>query len=115
VNMVNVRSGPDLWHSYSTSPDEEPCTRTLSEFLLENEGKRCVVVLDVSIPAPFVVWCLTLLAQEIEKIDDEKALWSLHMPWEMGASTLGYSTFTAHTNYGTTHRAMPARSNPAGG
>lgn len=40
---------------------------TLAEFLTENEGKRCVVVLD-----------------EIDKIVDEKAIWSLLMPWELG-------------------------------
>ena len=26
---------------------QEPSTNTLSQFLIENEGKRCVVVLDV--------------------------------------------------------------------
>jgi ATP-dependent Clp protease ATP-binding subunit ClpA len=65
--MINIRSGHDLWQAYSTTLDEEPSTRTLTEFLVENAGKRCVVVLD-----------------EIEKIGDDKALWSLHMPWETG-------------------------------
>ncbi|KAF6763742.1 hypothetical protein DFP72DRAFT_986545 [Ephemerocybe angulata] len=61
VNMVSVRSQDDLWESYSINPHE------LAEFLVNNEGKRCVVVLD-----------------EIEKVDNEKVLWSLLMPWESG-------------------------------
>jgi len=40
---------------------------TLSQFLIENEGKRCVVVLD-----------------EIEKVTDPSVLYSLLMPWELG-------------------------------
>ncbi|TFY53835.1 hypothetical protein EVG20_g9951 [Dentipellis fragilis] len=46
VNMTTLRSPHDLWDSYSMSPYEDATTCTLSEFLLENEGKRCVVVLD---------------------------------------------------------------------
>lgn len=49
VNMTTLRSTHDLWQSYSMDPYEEPSTSTLAEFLTENEGKRCVVVLDVSI------------------------------------------------------------------
>ncbi|RXW14370.1 hypothetical protein EST38_g11489, partial [Candolleomyces aberdarensis] len=67
VNMVTVRSQDDLWESYSMNPIEEPTNCTLAEFLVNNEGKRCVVVLD-----------------EIEKVDNEKVLWSLLMPWEHG-------------------------------
>ncbi|KAJ8522358.1 hypothetical protein ONZ45_g1057 [Pleurotus djamor] len=67
VNMTTVRSTLDLWRSYSLSPYEEPSSSTLAEFLVENEGKRCVVVLD-----------------EIEKTEDSKALHSLLMPWELG-------------------------------
>ncbi|KAF8912123.1 P-loop containing nucleoside triphosphate hydrolase protein [Gymnopilus junonius] len=67
VNMTTLRSTHDLWQSYSMSPYETPTTCTLAEFLVNNEGKRCVVVLD-----------------EIEKTLDEKALWSLLMPWELG-------------------------------
>ncbi|KAF5338699.1 hypothetical protein D9611_013369 [Ephemerocybe angulata] len=67
VNMVSVRSQDDLWESYSINPHEEPTNCTLAEFLVNNEGKRCVVVLD-----------------EIEKVDNEKVLWSLLMPWESG-------------------------------
>jgi hypothetical protein len=65
---------------------QEPTNLTLAEFLLHNEGKRCVVVLDVSIttsvtpPALFII----LSMQEIEKTEEEKALWSLLMPWELG-------------------------------
>ena len=39
----------------------------MAEFLTENEGKRSVVVLD-----------------EIDKNEDEKNLWSLLAPWELG-------------------------------
>ncbi|PPQ63277.1 hypothetical protein CVT24_006802 [Panaeolus cyanescens] len=66
VNMTTLKSTHDLWQSYSMSPYETPTTCTLAEFLINNEGKRCVVVLD-----------------EIEKAD-EKTLWSLLMPWEIG-------------------------------
>jgi hypothetical protein len=38
------------------SPYEEPSSDTLAQFLLNNEGERCVVVLD-----------------EIEKVEDPKA------------------------------------------
>lgn len=47
VNMTTLRSTHDLWQSYSMSPYEEPSALTLAEFLTDNEGKRCVVVLDV--------------------------------------------------------------------
>lgn len=47
VNMTTLRSTHDLWQSYSMDPYEEPSELTLAEFLTENEGKRCVVVLDV--------------------------------------------------------------------
>lgn len=71
VNMTTLRSTHDIWQSYSMSPYEDPSSCTLAEFLLENEGKRCVVVLD-----------------EIEKTEEQKALWSLLMPWELGRCTL---------------------------
>ncbi|KAH9981422.1 P-loop containing nucleoside triphosphate hydrolase protein [Lactifluus volemus] len=58
VNVTTLRSTHDLWDSYSMSP---------YEFLLENEGKRCVVVID-----------------EIEKVEEPKFLHSLLMPWELG-------------------------------
>ncbi|KAF8891328.1 P-loop containing nucleoside triphosphate hydrolase protein [Infundibulicybe gibba] len=67
VNMTTLKSTHDIWQSYSMSPYETPTTCTLAEFLINNEGKRCVVVLD-----------------EIEKTGDEKTLWSLLMPWELG-------------------------------
>ncbi len=41
---------------------QELSARTLSEFLLDNEGKRCVVVLDVrtdSLPWQLNINCLT--------------------------------------------------------
>jgi ATP-dependent Clp protease ATP-binding subunit ClpA len=53
------------------SPYEEPSSDTLAQFLLNNEGERCVVVLD-----------------EIEKVEDPKALYSLLMPWELGRCSL---------------------------
>ncbi|KAL0946488.1 hypothetical protein HGRIS_012706 [Hohenbuehelia grisea] len=72
VNMTTVRSTHDLWRSYSMSPyEEEPSPSTLAEFLILNEGKRCVVVLD-----------------EIEKAEDEKTLHSLLMPWELGRCSI---------------------------
>lgn len=71
VNMTVLKSTQDLWQSYSMSPYEAPTTCTLAEFLINNEGKRCVVVLD-----------------EIEKTHDEKTLWSLLMPWELGRCAL---------------------------
>ncbi|KAG9318755.1 hypothetical protein JVU11DRAFT_854 [Chiua virens] len=71
VNMTTLRSTHDIWQSYSMSPYEEPSSYTLAEFLTENEGKRCVVVLD-----------------EIEKVEDQKALWSLLIPWELGRCSL---------------------------
>lgn len=52
VNMTTLRSTHDLWQSYSMSPYEEPSTSTLAEFLTDNEGKRCVVVLDVRVLLP---------------------------------------------------------------
>ncbi|KAJ6501921.1 P-loop containing nucleoside triphosphate hydrolase protein [Mycena sanguinolenta] len=70
VNMTTLRSAHDLWQAYSMDPYEEPTTCTLAEFLINNEGKRCVVVLD-----------------EIEKVE-EKTLWSLLMPWESGRCSL---------------------------
>ncbi|KAG5716014.1 Chaperone protein ClpB, partial [Termitomyces sp. T112] len=70
VGMTTVHSAQDLWKSYSMSPDDPPSTRTLAEFLCDNEGKRCVVVLD-----------------EIEKTHGESPLWALLMPWEHGRCT----------------------------
>ncbi|GJE96411.1 hypothetical protein PsYK624_126080 [Phanerochaete sordida] len=67
VNMTTLRSTRDIWKSYSMSPYEEPSDLTLAEFLKENEGQRCVVVLD-----------------EIEKTENEVILSSLLMPWELG-------------------------------
>lgn len=67
VNMTTLRSTHDIWRSYSMSPYEASSTCTLAEFLISNEGKRCVVVLD-----------------EIEKVEDKTFLSSLLMPWELG-------------------------------
>ncbi|KAI0273501.1 P-loop containing nucleoside triphosphate hydrolase protein [Gloeopeniophorella convolvens] len=67
VNVTTLRSTHDLWESYSMSPYEEMTTNTLAQFLVENEGKRCVVALD-----------------EIEKAEDPKVLYSLLVPWELG-------------------------------
>ncbi|KAI9466082.1 P-loop containing nucleoside triphosphate hydrolase protein [Lactarius psammicola] len=67
VNVTTLQSTHDIWDSYSMSPYEELSARTLSQFLLENEGKRCVVVLD-----------------EIEKVEEPRVLHSLLMPWEIG-------------------------------
>lgn len=57
---------------------------TLAQFLMHNEGKRCVVVLDVGVVSFTARQCLTLNNQEVEKTEDEKVLWSLLMPWELG-------------------------------
>ena len=59
---------------------------TLADFLMENEGKRCVVVLDVSRNLSLLIRVLTSF-QEIEKTENEKVLSSLLMPWELGTST----------------------------
>ncbi|KAI0636447.1 P-loop containing nucleoside triphosphate hydrolase protein [Trametes polyzona] len=67
VNMTTLQNTRDIWRSHSIDPHEEPSDRSLKDFLMENEGKRCVVVLD-----------------EIEKAQDEKILSSLLMPWEYG-------------------------------
>ncbi|KAJ3757045.1 P-loop containing nucleoside triphosphate hydrolase protein [Lentinula raphanica] len=69
VNMTTLRTADDIWRSYSISSDEDAPPCTLVEFLANNEGKRCVVVLD-----------------EIEKTE-RKALWSLLVPWELGRCT----------------------------
>ncbi|EJF66311.1 P-loop containing nucleoside triphosphate hydrolase protein, partial [Dichomitus squalens LYAD-421 SS1] len=69
VNMTTLRDTNDIWKSHSIAPHEEPSDKSLKDFLIENEGKRCVVVLDAS---------------EIEKTQDEKILSSLLMPWEYG-------------------------------
>jgi len=71
VNMTTLRSAHDLWQCFSMSPYEEPSNVTLAQFLIHNEGKRCIVVLD-----------------EIEKTEDQMALWSLLMPWELGRCSL---------------------------
>ncbi|KAG7446255.1 P-loop containing nucleoside triphosphate hydrolase protein [Guyanagaster necrorhizus] len=75
VNMTTLRSAHDLWQSYSISryQDGSPCT--LAEFLINNEGKRCVVVLD-----------------EIEKTQDPSVLWSLLLPWELGRCSFEANT-----------------------
>nr|VWP02094.1 F-box and WD domain protein [Ganoderma boninense] len=67
VNMTTLQNTGDIWKSHSIAPYGEPSNHSLKEFLIENEGKRCVVVLD-----------------EIEKTQDEKILSSLLMPWEYG-------------------------------
>ncbi|KAF9069160.1 P-loop containing nucleoside triphosphate hydrolase protein [Rhodocollybia butyracea] len=69
VNMTTLRSADDIWRSYSISSNEDAPPQQLIEFLVNNEGKRCVVVLD-----------------EIEKTE-QKALWSLLVPWELGRCT----------------------------
>jgi hypothetical protein len=54
---------------------------------MHNEGKRCVVVLDVSVINVYGTYVSShsnTFEQEIEKTEDEKALWSLLMPWELG-------------------------------
>lgn len=106
--MTTVRSTLDLWRSYSLSPYEvchfvsfcnerqrsihhqEPSDSTLAEFLVENEGKRCVVVLDVRLTSFVTSSHLPCSLQEIEKTEDPKTLHSLLMPWELG----GFQTCT---------------------
>ncbi|KAH9951909.1 hypothetical protein B0H21DRAFT_3681 [Amylocystis lapponica] len=86
VNMTTLRSTHDIWRSYSMSPYEAPSTCTLADFLISNEGKRCVVVLDVSTTYMRYPSFSTIISgpQEIEKTEDEKILASLLMPWELG-------------------------------
>ena len=87
VNMTTLRSTHDLWQSYSMSPYEEPSTLTLAEFLTDNEGKQCVVVLDVRGCIFLSTWrndSDSFLFQEIDKVVDEKTLFSLLIPWELG-------------------------------
>ena len=87
VNMTTLRSTHDLWQSHSMSPYEEPSTLTLAEFLTDNEGKQCVVVLDVRNCLDLSVWRYgsdIFIFQEIDKVIDEKTLFSLLMPWELG-------------------------------
>ncbi|KIY62569.1 P-loop containing nucleoside triphosphate hydrolase protein [Cylindrobasidium torrendii FP15055 ss-10] len=68
VNMTTLRSAHDLWQSYSITPELNGNSRcTLVEFLINNEGKRAIVVLD-----------------EIEKTKEDSVLWSLLLPWESG-------------------------------
>jgi hypothetical protein len=67
VNMTTLHNTHDLWRSFSMSkhqvyafftsarerrlnpinPLQAPAKTTLAQFLAENEGQRCVVVLDV--------------------------------------------------------------------
>lgn len=87
VNMTTLRSTHDLWQSHSMNPYEEPSTLTLAEFLTDNEGKQCVVVLDVRNCLDPSIWRYdsdTFFFQEIDKVVDEKTLFSLLMPWELG-------------------------------
>ncbi|KAL5532831.1 hypothetical protein ACEPAF_4605 [Sanghuangporus sanghuang] len=71
VNMTVLKTSHDLWQCPSMSPYDPPSERTLAEFLEENAGKRCVVVLD-----------------EIDKNEDERTLWSLLSPWELGRCSI---------------------------
>ncbi|KAL5529535.1 hypothetical protein ACEPAG_5520 [Sanghuangporus baumii] len=71
VNMTVLKTSHDLWQCPSMSPYDPPSERTLAEFLEENAGKRCVVVLD-----------------EIDKNEDERTLWSLLAPWELGRCSI---------------------------
>ncbi|KAH8117111.1 hypothetical protein DFH11DRAFT_1579357 [Phellopilus nigrolimitatus] len=71
VNMTILKTSHDLWQCPSMSPYDPPSERTLAEFLEENAGKRCVVVLD-----------------EIDKNEDERTLWSLLAPWELGRCSI---------------------------
>jgi hypothetical protein len=99
VNMTTLRSTHDLWQSYSMNPYEEPSTLTLAEFLTDNEGERCVVVLDVRV---FLLYRLTetkfniVSPQEIDKVVDEKTLFSLLMPWEL--SQCSFAAGQRHVN-----------------
>ncbi|KAI5122213.1 hypothetical protein M0805_002702 [Coniferiporia weirii] len=71
VNMTILKTSHDLWQCPSMSPYDQPSDRTLAEFLTDNEGKRCVVVLD-----------------EIDKNEDDRTLWSLLAPWELGRCSI---------------------------
>jgi hypothetical protein len=65
---------------------QQPSSSTLAEFLVDNEGQRCVVVLDVSVFLTVSEHEIHFFPsrQEIDKTEDEKVLWSLLMPWELG-------------------------------
>jgi len=84
---------------------QELSTNTLSQFLIENEGKRCVVVLDVrsqhfTVPDP-KKFDSSMNLQEIEKVEDPKVLYSLLMPWELGKGVARQNTpFLTHAGSG---------------
>ncbi|KIJ44307.1 hypothetical protein M422DRAFT_168513 [Sphaerobolus stellatus SS14] len=71
INMTALRSQHDLWQCLSTGIEDASPHLDLGEFLIENQGNRCVVVLD-----------------EIEKVDDPKALNPLLLPWDIGRCSL---------------------------
>jgi hypothetical protein len=57
----------------------------LGEFLIENQGKRCVVVLDVRGSIYREIHADKYFSlQEIEKVDDPKSLNPLLLPWDIG-------------------------------
>ena len=75
---------------------QELSTNSLSQFLVENEGKRCVVILDVRTQRLTTLSKKTerlMNLQEIEKVEDPKVLYSLLMPWEFGKSVSGLNSF----------------------
>ncbi|KZT34719.1 P-loop containing nucleoside triphosphate hydrolase protein [Sistotremastrum suecicum HHB10207 ss-3] len=70
VNMTTLSSTQDVWDARSQSPTTD-VIQSLGDFMCENEGKRCIVVLD-----------------EIEKTLNPRVLWALLVPWELGYCTL---------------------------
>ncbi|KAF8582296.1 P-loop containing nucleoside triphosphate hydrolase protein [Ramaria rubella] len=71
INMTALRSQHDLWQCLSTGIEDASPHLDLGEFLVENQGKRCVIVLD-----------------EMEKVDDPKSLNPLLLPWDIGRCSL---------------------------
>jgi hypothetical protein len=109
--MVNVRSGQDLWDAYSSADSAHVEVRFIPSFVPHWRLKPAVLgrVPSNPLPVPYrarrpPVCCrarrqfphlvrslvprLTTEMQEIEKTLDDKALWTLHMPWESGACDL---------------------------
>lgn len=71
INMTALRSQHDLWQCLSTGAEDASPNMDLADFLVENQGRRCVVVLD-----------------DVEKVDDPKALNPLLLPWDIGRCSL---------------------------
>ncbi|GJJ12329.1 hypothetical protein Clacol_006570 [Clathrus columnatus] len=74
--MTALRSQYDLWQCLSTGAEDASSNLDLGEFLVENQGRR------------FACLGITDSLQEIEKVDDPKALNPLLLPWDIGRCSL---------------------------